>query len=346
MTTALDQARRLADDVLFPAAGDVDASGVIPVSHFAALADAGLYGLAVPGPCGGPADLPAVTEVLAGACLTTTFTWMQHHGAVRALATAAPDPLRERYLAAAAAGALRCGVALAGAVPDPPRLWAIREDGGYRLDGEAPLVTGWGLVDLLHVAARDPATAGAADEDAVVVTLLLDARPGPGLAAHPLGLVAAQGSNTVRLGFDGVRVPAERVTGRTSRAAFLAGMARSSRMNGCLALGVAGRCARLVAGAGEEGVARRLVAELDAARAALDAGLDDPEALPAARAAASELALRAAGAVVAAVGSAGIGSGHPAGRLLREAAFTLVAAGRKEIRAELLERLAGQGVRC
>ena len=60
-----------------------------------------------------------------------------------------------------------------------------------------------------------------------------------------------------------------------------------------------------------------------------------------ARAAASALAHRAAGALVVAAGSRAILDGHPAGRLVREAAFTLVAAGRAEIRADLLTRFAG-----
>ncbi len=199
MTVLLERARRLAGEVLFPAAADVDTRGEIPASHFTALAEAGLYGIAASDDAH---ELPAVTEVLAGACLTTTFTWMQHHGTVRALAATQRTALRERYLAAATAGALRCGVALAGALPDPPRLWATRVADGYRLDGEAPLVTGWGLVDLVHVAARDAATAGEGDADAVVVTALLDARPGPGLTPRPLAMLAAQASKTVRLGFD------------------------------------------------------------------------------------------------------------------------------------------------
>jgi alkylation response protein AidB-like acyl-CoA dehydrogenase len=360
VTSLLDRAHHLADDLLYPAAGEVDACGVIPPSHFAALADAGLYGIAV----AAPEALPAVTEVLAGACLATAFTWMQHHGPVRTLAA-----LEDRRLADATAGRLRCGVALAGALPDPPLLWATREDGGWRLDGRAPLVTGWGLIDLVQIAARDATTADAPDTEAVIVTALLDARPGPGLTARPLALLAADASRTAALRFDGVHLPDDRVSGETTRAAFLAGMTASSRVNGALALGVAGRCVRLINETGRtQAVAEQLADELDAARAELDAALTaawetapDParevamEAAPdpasrsqqghaaarmaAARAAASELAHRAAGALVVATGSRALRDAHPAGRLLREAAFTLVAAGRDEIRADLLARM-------
>lgn len=75
-------------------------------------------------------------------------------------------------------------------------------------------------------------------------------------------------------------------------------------------------------------------------RRRLDAGLADHGALLRARAEASELALRAAGALVAASGGPGILRGHTAERMAREALFTLVAASRAEVKAELLERLA------
>ncbi|HEX3260552.1 MAG TPA: acyl-CoA dehydrogenase family protein [Pseudonocardia sp.] len=366
MISLLDRAAALADDVLQPAAAEVDASGVIPPSHFAALAAAGLYGVAL----AEPAALPAVTEVLAAGCLATAFTWMQHHGPMRTLAG-----LGDPRVGVAAAGALRCGVALAGAVPDPPLLWATRVDGGWRLDGQAPLVTGWGLIDLVLVAARDVATADAPDEDALIVTALLDAHAAPGLTARPLALLAADASRTVQLRFDGVHLPDELVTGQTMRTAFLAGMTASARVNGALALGVAGRCVRLIADTGRaDALAEQLRVDLDATRAELDAALaaafaeQAPDAgsppaggIPAcappsaatgappgaaarmatARAAASALAHRAAGALVVAAGSRALLHDHPAGRLVREAAFTLVAAGRAEIRTELLHRLAG-----
>jgi len=195
VTALLDRARQLADDLLYPAAAEVDVTGVIPPSHFVALAEAGLYGVATEA----PAVLPAITEVLAGACLATTFVWMQHHGPVRTLAASTSAALRERWLDAAVAGRVRCGVALAGGVPDPPLLWATREAGGWRLAGRAPLVTGWGLIDLVQVAARDTATADAPDDAAVIVTALLDAREEPGLTVRPLALLAAQASSTVEL---------------------------------------------------------------------------------------------------------------------------------------------------
>ncbi len=343
VSDALDRARELADTVLLPAADEVDATATIPDGHFRALADAGLHGLAAPPEAGGPDigfdEFLAVVETLAGACLTTTFTWMQHHGTVRGLADTANTALRERHLADAVAGRTRCGVAFAGAIPQPPKLWATAVDGGWRLDGVAPLVTGWGLVDLLQVSARDTATADADDEHARVVALLVPARAAEGVTVHPLDLAAANGSRTVRLDVDGWRVPGDAVVAVRSRAEFLAGMLGSARINGCLALGVAGRCAAMVDEAGEPEPTAALRRAVDAARAGLDAALADPSAMPAARATASALAVRAAATLTVAVGSRALVGRHPAQRLAREAAFTLVAAGRPEIRDGLLTLL-------
>ncbi|WP_433786174.1 acyl-CoA dehydrogenase family protein [Actinomycetospora sp. CA-101289] len=345
MSDVLDRAREVAGAVLLPAADEVDATATIPATHFRALADAGLYGLAAPPEAGGPDigldEFLAVVETLAGACLTTTFTWMQHHGTVRGLAGTTNATLRERHLADAVRGRTRCGVAFAGAIPQPPKLWATAVEGGWRLDGVAPLVTGWGLVDLLQVSARDAATADADDEHARVVALLVPAHAADGVTVHPLDLAAANGSRTVRLDVDGWFVGDDAVVAVRSRAEFLAGMLGSARTNGCLALGVAGRCAAMVAEAGEAVAAAALREALDAARDDLDAALAEPTAMPAARAAASALAVRAAATLTVAVGSRAMVARHPTQRLAREAAFTLVAAGRPEIRAELLGALAG-----
>jgi hypothetical protein len=77
--------------------------------------------------------------------------------------------------------------------------------------------------------------------------------------------------------------------------------------------------------------------ELLAARDALDAA--PPETMPVARAAASELAMRTAAALVAAQGSRAILVGEHAQRLAREALFLLVFAFRPAIKENLSRRL-------
>ncbi len=121
-----------------------------------------------------------------------------------------------------------------------------------------------------------------------------------------------------------------------TRADFLSEQVYASRANGTVPLGITARCVRLLAEGGHGDLAGVLGAQLDEVRARMDAALPDPPAMPAARAAAAELAYRAGGAAVAAFGSAGITVSHHAQRLAREAMFSMVAAGRPEIKAELL----------
>jgi alkylation response protein AidB-like acyl-CoA dehydrogenase len=320
-----DRARRIAADVLFPAAMDTDASDRVPASHLDLLAAEGFYGLAgPPAEAGAGIDAAAacrVIEILAGGCLATTFVWLQHHSAVRA-ASAAGARLREEWLGPLCRGVRRCGIALGGALPGPPLLRARPVAGGYLLDGTSPWVTGWGLVDTLYTAARD--------ERDNVVTALVSATPGTTLSAEPLRMVAVNASCTAAVRFDGHFVTGDRVTAVLPYREWLARDAMNLRANGSLALGVAGRCCALIGPSPLDG-------ELAMRRAALDAAA--PAQMAAARAAASDLAMRAAAALVTVQGSRAILAGQHAQRLAREALFLLVFASRPAIKECLSGRL-------
>lgn len=75
MGSMLERVGVIADHVLFPAALDVDAEGVIPASHLDLLAEEGCYGLVGPAEHGGSevdvASFAAIVEALAGGCLTS-----------------------------------------------------------------------------------------------------------------------------------------------------------------------------------------------------------------------------------------------------------------------------------
>jgi alkylation response protein AidB-like acyl-CoA dehydrogenase len=338
VVTLLETARRIADEVLFPAAATVDRAPSVPVLQLELLASAGLYGVAAPASVGGAdLDLPTfgrVVEALAGGCLATAFVWVQHHGLVRALAAPdAPAGLRADWLGGLASGACRAGAAYGGLRPGPPLLRATpNRAGGWLLSGESPWASGWGLVDVLHVAARGP--------DDTVVWLVVDAAERPGLVAHRQRVVAADAAVTVRLEFAGLPVPASRE--RAVLPYEPPGMTGPQlRTNGSLPLGVAGRCVCALSGRAAE----ELGAELDACRGYLDDAVAaaDPEAMPAARAAASELAVRAAAALAVHTGSGSALVGSDAERLTREALFLLVFGTRPQIKASLLDRLSGSG---
>ncbi len=190
----LDAARRIADDILFPTAMATDDAGVVPVHHLDVLAEAGLYGLDGPPDAGGlgadPITVHRVIEVLAGGCLTTTFVWLQHNGALRAVAATANRPLRDEWLRPMCRGQRRAGIAVAGLRPGVEGLQAQEVDGGWRLDGTVPWVTGWGGIDVIHTGARR--------ESGDVVWALVDACAGAGLSIEVLRLVAVQASRDRR----------------------------------------------------------------------------------------------------------------------------------------------------
>jgi alkylation response protein AidB-like acyl-CoA dehydrogenase len=325
----LAAARRFADDVLFPDAMRVDGLDAVPVAQLDALAAEGLYGASVSRQAGGLGlDLLttcAVTEELASGCLATTFVWLQHRGLVMTLAAeTTPAALRDQWLEPACQGKVRGGVSLTGLIPGPPLLRARPVEGGWRLDGEAPWVTGWGLIDLLLVVARGPHDS--------VVSLILDATAQPGLTVTRERLAAVNASVTVRLDFDGVVVPAARRASQEPLDPAASLRPDRLRINGSLALGVAGRCARLL-GPGP------LDDELTACRTRLDEAVTaDTEAMAGARAAASELAVRATAALAVRDGSKAIRVDTHPPRLAREALFLLVFGSRPLIKSALLRQ--------
>lgn len=321
----LSTARRLADDLLFPAALEVDAAGLMPRSHLDALATSGIYGQWGPVGAGG-LDLDAATgnrvvEVLAGGCLTTAFVTMQHQGVVRQI-TQSSDAVRDEWLAPLCRGDRRSGVAITGIRPGADPLRARVSPRGWTLHGSASWVTGWGLIDVVHVAALD--------DDGDVVWLLVDAERGPSMHVQRQRLVACDASSTVTVTFAGHAVAGERCTARTTYDVWQGTDAAGLRGNGSLALGVAGRCAALLESDDLAGQVDRLREQLDAA------GTDE---LPVARAAASELCWRAASQLVVGTGGRSVLRGEHAQRLAREAVFLLVFGTRPPIKADLLRRL-------
>ncbi len=326
-TDAVARAQAFSDEVLFPGALEVDASLLVPIDRLDRLAALGFYGLAGPADAGGM-GLPDITsglriiEIMASGDLSTTFVWIQHHGAVRALTDATP-PLRERWLARLCAGEVRAGVAFSGLRrPGPPILTAIPDGDGWRFNGYAPWVTGWGRIDVIRAAARR--------QDGDIVWALIDAREGPSLRAESLRLAATNASATVTLTFVDHQVPGDRIIALQPFDDWQTADRSSLRLNGSLALGVGSRCASLLESA-------YFRAEVEACRAALDQA--SPEEAPLARARASELAMHAATALVITGGGRSITMESHAQRLAREALFLLVFGQTPAIKAAQVQRI-------
>ncbi len=304
-------------------AAEVDRSDAIPPSHFDQLAALGLYGAFAPIESGGLglslAQLSEVVEELASACLATTFVWMQHFR----LLAAALDPqapaivgdVRDEIVS----GRVKGGVAITGLQPGPAKLTATRARDGWSLDGEAPWVSGWGIVDYLVVAARGP--------DDTVVLVVLDAHGQPGLVVSRRSLSAMNATSTVKLTFSGLLVEGDReleqVPHDPSRE-----RPEGLRVNGSLALGITRRCCAVIGPSALDDELREARVELDGADAATMAR---------ARAGACELAVRASHALAVFLGSSSVLEGGIAERTAREAQVLLTFGSRPAIRHSLLQ---------
>jgi alkylation response protein AidB-like acyl-CoA dehydrogenase len=314
----LANARRLADDVLFPAALTTDAADTVPAELLDSLADAGLYGFVL------DADFRtacSVIEALASGCLTTTFVWVQHLGAVRAAALSEYEQVRDEWREPLASGRIRGGLALGGALPGPPALRARETDEGWLFDGVSPFLSGWGRIDVIHAAART--------DDGRLVWAFVDARASETLTVQRLSLAALNATATMRADFHEHPVAQERMV---EIATYGDGQPAPEllRIHSSLALGVIARCCLLLG-------PTPLDDELATVRDELDRL--DPETIAAARAAAGELALRAAAALMTATGSRSLLLSEHAQRLAREALFVLVYALRPASKDALLTGL-------
>jgi alkylation response protein AidB-like acyl-CoA dehydrogenase len=280
-----------------------------------------------------------VFETLAGACGVTFFVWVQHHAPVRLLAGSANAELRERWLPALCSGAVLGGVAFAHLRrPGPPAVSAQPFAGGYRLRGEAPWVTSWGLAGVFAVAAR----LGADRVLFVTVPGRANERLRP---SAPLRLAAMNASRTVRVTFDDLAVSHADVIEELSFAEWQERDRLATARPNPAAFGVAGTCNRLL-GDIDAGTAQALEQERGECRrqsydadADADDDPDDLDRLVALRAWSLELALRSAYALVAAAGGRAMDLAHPAQRLLREAAFYAIQAQTPALRQATLDRL-------
>ena len=333
--------RQLADDLLAPAAAEVDRHGV-PRSHLDALATAGVLGTSAPPGLGGvPAPVARrVQELVAGADLSTWFVQVQHHAPVRTLAAAGARP---ELLADLATGRRVAGIAFSHLRRRPARVLTATPDGdSWRFDGAAPWYTGWALNDVALV--------GALTDDDRVVLAFVEPRASATLhASEPLATAALSAARTVALTFTGHRVRATDVVAVRPADAWALDDARATVNVSPAVFGLADSCLRFLA---EHGVRRRepaavaaaaaLGAELGAVRGQAYRLLDEVpggEALDerlALRARALRLAVDAATALVTAGAGGAMRLDAPAQRKAREALFLLVQAQTADVRAATL----------
>lgn len=336
-------AARLARDLLEPRAEEVDQAGAVPPGHVRAMAGAGLLGVLGPRTHGGAglsrAQARRIFEILAGACGSTYFVWVQHHAPVRLLSESPNRDLVDRYLGAMCRGEVLGAVAFAHLRrPGPPAVTAEPDgDGGWVLRGRAPWLTSWGLADVVAVAGLTPAD--------TVVYVLMPATDGHGRrASAPLALAAMEASCTVSLELDSVAVPASEVIREIPLDQWRAADRLATSQPNPASFGLAETCLRRL-GEADAALAGSLASQLDSLRSRAYASSDArvaPGELARLRAEALDFALACATALVAAGGGRSMLSSAPAQRLAREALFYLIQAQTAPVRAATLGLVAAR----
>lgn len=360
------KAREIAEQVLLPRAEISDQAEGPNRENFRALAEAGLLGLTLPKEYGG-LDVSGdtqreITEILASACGVTTFVQAQHHGPSKMIANGPNEALKKRLLPELAAGHMLCGVSFAHLRrPGPPVLRAEPVEGGYRLYGTAPWVTGWGLMNQVVFGATLP------DERFVYVWVPANREEFPELfegvtppqndwghytASPPLRLCAMNASATVTLTLNGLFVPEAHRLQLSDRETLRCNDRKGVLGATALPMGCAAGAVRLLCTLAERRPipaigrsAEHFTQELAQTKRAIaywSVRNNDPSFFEKAvrlRAHAIRLAVRAAHAAVTATSGAANLLSNPAQRLFREAMFYTVQAQTQEVMAATLQLL-------
>lgn len=272
---------------------------------------------------------------LSAACLTTTFIITQRTGACRRIAGCQNQSLKKRLLPELASGARFATVGISHLTTSrrhlaKPVLTAAIENGGFRLDGFSPWVTGAAAADTL-VLAGTIVENGKATERELLVAVPRDL---PGITVdEPLPLVGLSASCTGPVRLDGVHVSDEWLIAGPVPNVMSSGLGASTggHETSTLAIGLAQSAINFL----RHEASRRadLAAPAEALRAEHTQLRDDLLAIATGqnvcskeslRGRANSLVLRASQAALAAAKGSGYVVGHPAGRWCREALFFLV----------------------
>ncbi|TWT99083.1 Acyl-CoA dehydrogenase [Botrimarina colliarenosi] len=327
-------------DALRAGATEVDRTSAWPAESMRLCGEAGVFEWFLPAEHHGQgwddADVTRGYLALSEACLTTTFIITQRTGACRRIAGGANQALKERLLPGLAAGDSFATVGIShlttsGRHLAKPMLAATRIDGGWRLEGAAPWVTG--AEAALHVVVGAAVVDGQGEPTGEEILLAAPTDLAAVTTPPAFEMVALTASRTGPVRFDGAEISDDYVVAGPIPDVLKHGVGAGTGgpQTSTLALGAAAASLALLhqeasrrpdLAAPVEAIAAehaRLLVDLQAA--ANGSPTCSSESL---RQRANSLVLRAAQAALSATKGAGYLAEAPAGRLCREALFFLV----------------------
>jgi acyl-CoA dehydrogenase len=331
---ALLAAQHLAREALLPGAAERDQGSVFPTEALAALADAGLLGMAIDQEYGGLALTNLAQAQIFGALtagdVTTAFVASQHHACTTLAQVAQTPALRDRWLPGLASGALRGanGFNFLNFPPERAPMRAELAPGGFRLRGALPWVTAAHHSDLLVAGAVLP------DAQQLLVAIPLRATlmgNTPELTVDPpMDLLGLAASDTTVVRCADYFVPtADVVLGPGFDLLKAAGRHSATFVPTAMTLGHSHHCLSVIAAIAEQkgGTAREIATWLASALQKNDAELVDAltagayETMPQLRGAGNALVAKAAYLALIVGGGTGYRRDQVAQRLYREAGF-------------------------
>ncbi len=249
----LDYIYQFANDVLAPAAAEIDEQAVFVSRHLQPMAELGLLGINLPEKWGGidlhPEVIFEAVASIAGACASTASMLTAHFLATDAILIGAEDNLRMRYLPDAATGKKLGAFGLtepgAGSNPADMTTRAVRTEDGYHLKGVKHFISNGGEADFIVVFAKTDMDAGHRGISAFVVDRDT-AGFSSGPAEHTMGL---KGGHVFELSFDCILAEQNRIgaegsgfrtamktldNGRIEVAAMCVGIAQAALDAACL----------------------------------------------------------------------------------------------------------------
>jgi butyryl-CoA dehydrogenase len=202
----LESIRRFTNDVLAPAAAEIDEQAAFVTCHLQPMAELGLFGINLPEKWNGVGLRPEVlfeaVASIAGACGSTASMLTAHFLATDAILIGGEDDLRARYLPDAASGKSLGAFGLtepqAGSNPADMTTRAERTSDGYRLKGVKHFISNGGEADFIVVFAKTDMDAGHRGISAFVVDRDT-AGFSAGAAERTMGL---KGGHVFELSFD------------------------------------------------------------------------------------------------------------------------------------------------
>ena len=210
------------DEVIVPAAEDVDREHRFPREGVQALIDAGLGGLLIPREFDGQdAGLVVYAEVLArlaAACGSTSTVYMTNLHCAHPIALEGRPDQQRRWVPALASGQAFGATALteteAGSDVASMRTFARREGDSYVINGSKMFISNGDVADVLVLFATVDPSLG---RDGITAFLLDTAELTGFSVGRPMDKLGQRGASTVPLSFDNCRIPADAVLGEVGR---------------------------------------------------------------------------------------------------------------------------------